>query len=145
MHEQGTGAFRVLAEGHYHLTFPETGVEFTLDRLRRERYELFGELSVACGIVGSRAIDGVLSVGTLNLSSPTAAQQRAKLLAERARAQGVDWAGMLEELRQRVLTQERKGEPSIPLREVPLVPEGSSEFEVLGLASVRRVAIAGVS
>src|SRR5262245_1819729 len=82
----GSGLVNVVADGHYQLTFADRGIEFDVDRLRRERHELFCELSVACGIVGARAIDGVLSVGTFNLSSPSAAQQRAKLLAERARA-----------------------------------------------------------
>lgn len=134
---EGAGLFRVLAEGHYQIAFADRGIEFTVDRLRRERHELIGELSVACGIVGARAIDGVLSVGTFNLSSPTAAQQRAKLLAERARAAGIDWAGMIEELRQRVLTHERQGEPSISLRSVPLLQEAEDEFQILGLTTPR--------
>jgi len=113
------GLFRLAAEGHYTLAFPDHGIEFTADRLRRERHELHCELSVACGIVGARVIDGTLSVGSFNVSSPAAAQQRAKLLSERARTNGrIDWAGMLEELRQRVLVAERTGEPSISLRTV---------------------------
>src|SRR5262245_22784452 len=81
------GIFRATAEGQYTIAFPDHGIEFTADRPRRERHEsrnhraaLHCELSVACGIVGARAIDGVLSIGTFNLSSPYAAQQRAKLL-----------------------------------------------------------------
>ena len=134
----GTGTFKRIADGHYHLAFVDFGIEFTVDRLRRERHDLFCELSVACGIVGARAIDGVLSVGTFNVSSPTAAQQRAKLLAERARASGVDWAAMLEELRQRVLAAEREGEPSVLLRAVPKQPESAEEFSVLGLTLPKR-------
>ena len=132
MSGDGTGRFQVVADGHYQLAFPDRGIEFTVDRLRRERHELFCELSVACGIIGARAIDGVLSVGTFNLSSPSAAQQRAKLLAERARAGKIDWSSMLEELRQRVLTAERKGEPSICLRDVRKPPD-EEEYDVLGL------------
>jgi hypothetical protein len=49
---------------------------------------------VACGIIGARAIDGVLSIGSLNISSPRMRQERAKLLAERARTNGkIDWLG----------------------------------------------------
>jgi hypothetical protein len=133
----GAGLFRTIAEGHYQIAFPENGIEFTADRLRRERHELFCELSVACGIVGARAIDGVLSVGTFNLSSPSAAQQRAKLLAERARTSGIDWSALLEELRQRVLSAERTGEPSILLRTVPKRMDGADEFNVLGITRPR--------
>lgn len=128
----GTGRFRIVADGHYHIAFPNWGIEFTVDRLRRERNELHCELSVACGLVGAKAIDGVLSVGTFNLSSPVAAQQRAKLLAERARAKGLDWLALLEEVRQRILAAERTGEPSISLRDVR-VPPDDGEYEVLGL------------
>lgn len=134
----GVGIFRTLAEGQYQIAFPEHGIEFTADRLRRERHDLHCELSVACGILGARAIDGVLSVGTFNLSSPSAAQQRAKLLAERARANGVNWGDMIEELRQRVLTAERTGEPSILLRSVPVLHDGADEIDVLGITRPRR-------
>ena len=41
--------FRTLGEGQYALAEPDHGIEFTVDRLRRERGELIGELSVACG------------------------------------------------------------------------------------------------
>jgi hypothetical protein len=132
------GVFRIVADGQYTIAFPDRGIEFTADRLRRERHELHCELSVACGIVGARAIDGVLSVGTFNLSSPSAAQQRAKLLAERARASGIDWAGMLEELRQRVITAERTGEPSVTLRAVPRTANVIDQFDVMGITNPRR-------
>ena len=89
------GLFRVVGDGQYTVAFADRGIEFSVDRLRRERHELHCELSVACGMVGARTVDGVLSVGTFNLSSPAAAQARAKLLAERARANGLDWSGML--------------------------------------------------
>ena len=73
-----------------------------------------------------------------NLSSPSAAQQRAKLLAERARASGLDWAAMLEALRQRVLTAERNGEPSVSLSAVPRTTDIPDEFNVLGITVPRR-------
>ena len=127
------GLFRTVGPGHYVLTFADRGIEFTVDRLRRSKHELHCELAVACGIVGARVVDGVLSVGSFNLSSAVAAAQHAKLLASRARANGLDWAWMLEEMRQRVLAAERNGEPSILLRAVPVVLESADEFDVLGL------------
>ena len=94
--------FRTIGEGHYHVAFPDHGIEFDVDRLRRDRHELHGELAVSCGIIGARAIDGVLSIGSFNISSPRMRQERAKLLAERARTNGkIDWLGMLEEVCQR--------------------------------------------
>ena len=52
-----SGVFHVVAEGIHRVAFPDTGIEFTVDRLRRERHELHCELSVACGIVGAKVID----------------------------------------------------------------------------------------
>ena len=124
--------FRAISDGQYHVAFPEQGVEFTIDYLRRERHELFCELSVFCGILGARAINDCLSIGTFNLSSPQARQTRAKLLAERARARGIDWSGLLEEICQRVLSAEHTGDPSILLRDVPK-PPAEEEYEILGL------------
>src|SRR5690606_5271753 len=46
------GLFR-LVDGRYEVSFPDHGIEFTVDYLRRERHELWCELSVACGIVGA--------------------------------------------------------------------------------------------
>lgn len=126
------GVFRVIADGQYHLAFPETGIEFNVDYLRRERNELICELAVSCGIVGAKVIDGCLSIGTFNVSSPQARSARAKLLAERARARGIDWHSMLEELAQRVLRAERTGDPSILLRDVPDT-EVDQEHDILGL------------
>jgi hypothetical protein len=126
----GDGLFSADADGCYRLVFPANGVEFHVDRLRRDKHELVCELSVAGDF--ARAIDGMLSVGTFNLSSTSAASQRAKLLAERASKSGFDWSSMLEELRQRVLTAERRGEPSISLRDVRRPPD-DEEYDVLGL------------
>ena len=126
------GVFRVITDG-YHLAF-DHGIEFTVDRLRRERHELIGELSVACGVIGAKVIDGVLSVGTFNLSSPVAASHRAKLLAERARVKGIDWSSMIEELRQHVLTHDRRGAPSINLRTVAVPAATDPEIDLCGLS-----------
>lgn len=129
---KGGALFRALGDGQYHVAFPEYGIEFTVDYVRRERHDLLCELSVACGILGARAIDGCLSIGTFNLSSPQARQMRAKLLAERARASGIDWSSLLEEVCQRVLAAERAGEPSVLLRDVPK-PVEDEEYDILGL------------
>lgn len=124
--------------GRYCAAVPEFGVEYHVERLRRDRGDLVCELSVACGILSARAIDGVLSAGTFNLSNPRARQDRAKLLAERARTNGkIDWFGQLEELCQRVLTAERKGAPAIVLRDMPR-PTADLEHDVDGFKFAQR-------
>jgi hypothetical protein len=125
--------FRVLGDGHYWLADPDHSVEFDVDRLRRDRGELIGELTVSCGLIGAKVIDdGVLSVGTFNFSSPRTRQEHAKRLAERARTNGkLDWHAHLEELCQRVLRADRTGQPAIVLRDVPR-PAAESEHDVEG-------------
>jgi hypothetical protein len=125
--------FKVLAEGHYRLVDAEHGIECDADRLRRDRGELIGELSVSCGLTGARVIDdGVLSVGTFNFSSPRTRQEHAKRLAERSRTSGqLDWHRYLEELCQRVIKAERTGPPAVNLRHLPR-PEADVDHEVDG-------------
>ena len=125
--------FKTLAESHYRLADAEHGIEYDVDRLRRDRGELVGELAVSCGLAGARVIDdGVLRVGTFNFSSPRARQEHAKRLAERARTNGkVDWHGQLEELCQRVIKAERTGTPAIVLRTLPR-PAADVDYDVDG-------------
>src|SRR5262249_13539904 len=54
--------FCVVAEDHYRLSLPALDIVFDMDRLRRERHELVGELSVHCGLPGTRTLDGTLSI-----------------------------------------------------------------------------------
>jgi len=109
-----------------------------VDRLRRERHELQGELAVWRNTHGARTIDTTLSIGDFNLSSVRARSDRAKLLADRARTNGsVDWAGLLEEFCQRVLAAERQGNPAVDLRELPR-PASDDMIRIEGLAFPRR-------
>lgn len=107
--------FRAADDGSYRLTMVDPRIECIVERLRREHGELFGELAVYCDLPGARAIDGCISVGTFNLSSPRARQDRARLLAEQSRTNKIDFASILEELAQRVLVAERQGQPAILL------------------------------
>jgi len=106
--------FLPFADG-YQLTCEKLGIEFTIERLRRERQELVGELSVACILPGARGIDGFLSVATMNLSSAAARVSRAKLLAERSEAPDLDWVGLVEALCVQTIAAERRGAPAVLL------------------------------
>jgi hypothetical protein len=104
----------------YKFEAPGCGVIFEADRLRRDRHELIGELTVRCDLPGVRSINGCLSVGDFNFSSVRARQERAKLLTERAQTNGdVDWFGLLEDFCQKIFASERAGQPAIDLRELP--------------------------
>ena len=131
--------FTVFGEDRYRLEIPELAIAVEVDRLRRERHELIGELSVACGLPGAYTVDGdSLSIADFNLSSARARQDRATLLAKRGNAGNLDWAGLIEEFCQRVLKAERTGQPAIDLRSVPRPNAADQMIEVAGLALPKR-------
>lgn len=119
----------------YLLEESSIGTELRVERLRRERGELVGELTVWCKLPGARSIDGVLHAADFNLSSAQARVARAKILQDRAATNGqVDWASLLEEFCLRVSTAERVGAPAVDLREVePASPDDAIRVDRLAL------------
>lgn len=113
--------FRAVGDGEYHAAVPEFSTEFRVSRLRYERHELHGELTVSCGLAGARVFDdATLSASTVNFSSAISRTTHAKRLSERARTNGtVDWIGLLEEVSVRVLAAERAGQPAVVLSSLP--------------------------
>jgi hypothetical protein len=83
--------FTVVGEDRYCLAVPGIGVTFEIDRLRRERGELVGELAVQCELPGARTTNGYLSIADFNLSSARSRLERSKILSERANAGELDW------------------------------------------------------
>jgi hypothetical protein len=127
--------FKTLEDGRYFAADPEHGIEFNVDRLRRDRYHgLVGEMSVSCGMLGTRAIDGPLSAGTFNFSNPRERDDWSKRLARMARTNGkLDWSARLEEVCRLVIHAERDGNtPAVILRHVMPRP-AAPMFEALGL------------
>src|SRR5262249_6261790 len=110
--------FEQRGEGRYCLELPSIGVSFEIDRLRRERNELIGELCVRCALPGAHTFDGTLSTADFNISSARSRTERAKFLEARSRASDLVWVDLIEEFCQRVLTAERAGQPAIDLRDL---------------------------
>jgi hypothetical protein len=110
--------FIVVGEGHYRLALLRQGLMLDVKRLRWERGELFGLLIVAADFPGAQVVDGILSLGTFNLTSPTTRNTRARELATRARAPEIDFSQLLEELCQRAIRAEETGRPLVMLRNV---------------------------
>ena len=128
--------FTKLRDGAYQLALFDLGISFQVDRLRRDRHELVGELTVCCDLAGARTVDGVLSVADFNFSSLRARQDRAKYCAERARDKTVDWLHLLEEFVHRVLSSEREGSPAVVLADLPEpVPDENWTIDRLPLLS----------
>jgi hypothetical protein len=132
-----TRTFAVVDGDRYRLSIPEFALTLEMDRLRRERHELIGELSVYSALPGARVVGGALSIADLNLSSARARQDRAKLLALRSQAETLDWIGVMEEFCQRVLAADREGQPAVDLRTLPRVTD-DDQLEVEGLSLLRR-------
>lgn len=109
--------FEALGDNEYRGRVPEYEIEFRIARLRYDRHELHGELTVCCGLAGARVFDdATLSASTINFSSAQTRQMHGRRLADRARTAGaVDWTGLLEELSVRVLAAERAGQPAVIL------------------------------
>jgi hypothetical protein len=128
--------FCQVGDGRYRLSLLKLGTMLEVDRLRRDRHELVGELSVATDLPGAKTVDGYLHVADFNLSSAQARWQRAKLLAERSGAPDLDWPSLVEELCQRVITAERQGTPSAPLHTFAR-PGPDAEFDVDGWRLLR--------
>ncbi len=127
--------FRALEDGRYSIADAELGIEFRVTGLRRDRFHgLVGELTVSCGMLGTRAIDGPLSAGTFNFSNPRDRDEWAKRLARMARTNGkLDWNAKLEDVCRRVIEAEQEGHtPAVILRTVQPRP-ASPMFELLGL------------
>ena len=106
-----------------------------VDRLRRERHELIGELSVRVFSPEDPA-GVVVSCADMNLSSQRARVERAKFLTERAQSNGYDFFGLVETFCQQVITAERQGTPAIYLRDLPR-PTADVEYSVDGFPILR--------
>lgn len=135
----GTPTFRRVDDGWYQLTLLSEEITFDVKRLRWERGELLGVLTVSCGLSDARTVEGVLSVGTFNLTSVSARNTRAKDLASRAMAEDLDFGGWLEELCQRTIKAEEAGREIVLLRDVKLPPaETDQPIDICGFPILLR-------
>lgn len=127
--------FIVAGDGRFVFELPDAAVSFDLDRVRRERQTLVGELVVRCDLPGALTV-GEDTVPTLlscdvNLSSLRARQDLAKELERRSKVSELDWRGFVEDFAQRVITADRAGDPAVRLRDV--TPAGADAvFDIHG-------------
>lgn len=104
----------------YALRVPEIMTELTVDRMSRSRGETHGELTVLCGLPGTRSSDGHIHQARFNLTSTTARTSVAKVLQQRSAAPEVDWLDLLEDLCRRVLAADREGDPVAKVGALPM-------------------------
>lgn len=121
------------------MLLPEIGVYLSLTRLRREKSETVGLLTVRTSFRGARTVFGnVLSSADFNCSSLRARKERATHLLERSRADDLDWFSFLEELSLRVLEAEEEGDAEVAIHEIPMSTETAVELDAAGLPLLRR-------
>lgn len=132
-----TKDFRRDGDG-YRFTVIDLGLVFAVDQLRRERGELYGELTVLAGtLAGARTVDGSrLFVARVNLSSQRGRFECSNHLRERARAPEIDWTGLVDELCARVITAERQGQPAVLLHTLAR-PAPAEAFDIDGVRLLR--------
>lgn len=114
--------FVTCGDGRYVLELPDAAVTFDLDRVRRERHTLIGELVVRCDLPGALTVGDdttpTLLSCDVNLSGLRARQDLAKELERRSKARELDWRGYVEDFAQRVIAADRAGDPAVRLRDV---------------------------
>jgi hypothetical protein len=103
----------------YSLSVLDGALRFELDRVRIERGDLWGTMTIRTTLHGARTYNGVLSTGSINLSSVDTRHKRAKQYAELARAPQIDFLRLLESFAYRVHDAVRTGDPAVNLREIP--------------------------
>jgi hypothetical protein len=122
----------------YHLKVTDLGIQFDCTRVRNRYDETYGLLTVRADFRGAKVIsDHIISSADFNLSSMKSRQERARHLHERACADSIDWLGLLEDLCLRVLHHEERGQPEIPLEDVPSDIDVSAEIEAGTLPLLR--------
>lgn len=127
-----TREFRTFSDTRFLFSLREIGIAFDVDRLRRERYGLIGEVTVRCNTPGARTINGALHTAELNLSSTRSRAEFTRVLVARSKAPQLGWDLLVDECCQGVIQRERAGQPAIVLRDVVPLPAGGQEFDIDG-------------
>jgi hypothetical protein len=118
----------------------DLGITFEVDRLRRERGELNGELLVGCKLPGARTVNGngTMSIADLNFSSAQARTTRAKHLAKLCSIPSLDMEVLVEEFCQRVLQADRDGQPGVYLHTLARPDRENDSVGIHGLILPKR-------
>jgi hypothetical protein len=110
------------SDGQYVLSAPDgLNTDLVLDHVRRERHQLYAELTVYCGLSGIQTFNSILFNATINLSSLRERDVIARSLAERTHSAAIDvkrWRTLVDELAIRTQHAERIGTPAVVLRDV---------------------------
>jgi hypothetical protein len=126
--------FERISEGRYQFVVPELSTDFDVQHVRRERHQLFGEVTVYCGLKGVQTYNGVLFTADVNLSSLRDREQFTRTLASRTSSatETNRWAAIVSELAVRIKQAEEVGSGVVNLKDVPR-PDAAQFYRVGGL------------
>jgi hypothetical protein len=111
--------FIKLDEDRYRLVVPALGTTLEINRVRWDSHELRGMLSMKCDLPGAKTVaGGLIGISDFNISGPNGRKERARFLSERTAA-NCDWTGVMEELCQRVLSDQCEAAPMERLVDIP--------------------------
>ena len=112
--------------GLWHFHFPDEGILCTVSRLRQHTTHVSGEI-----VLTNNTDDPArhLHQANLNFSSTAAKAALAKALS--AQRADVNWNALLEQIRVRVLTDFRAGEPLVFVGDLPLLSKPQYRLEPL--------------
>ena len=131
--EIGPRHFEILELGvAYRLEVPGANLSFEVDHVSRRQGELVGELVVRCDLLGTDAVNGVLSHASFNVSSARARSERAASLSRQLGDASVPMSPLLEDFCQRVLTAEQTGEPAVRLKDIARPDPSEQLLSVFG-------------
>jgi hypothetical protein len=131
---EGGKEFKALGNDRYRMVLPNLRLTFDIDRLRRDRHQLFGELSVRVAGLNNRT----LSASDINVSSTRARSETAKFLISSANMRDVNWITLIEEFCQKVLMADREGDQLVDLRSIPRPKKETDDIRVDGISLPRR-------
>ncbi len=131
--------FERVADGRYLMQAPDALTEFEVAHLRRERHQLYGELTVRTSLPGAHTTHGVLFMADVNLSTLRGREDIAGSLASRTRAGRDEWLRSVDDLATCIGLAERSGEPAVRLTGQRPPLERHEHFRVLGFSLPQRL------
>jgi hypothetical protein len=111
--------FTRLGDGRYQLTVDELSTDFEVNHVRRERFQLYGEVTVFCSLAGVKTYDRVLFTAAINFSTLRDREHLARALATATNTDVAIWTAIINELSTRVKRTEDIGLGAVNLRDVP--------------------------
>jgi hypothetical protein len=129
--------FSIIGDGErYALQVRSVPIAFEAERIRDKWGDLHAQITVHCGLGGTRGHRGILTVSTEDLSQASARQRFGKTLETLSCAPQIDWVRLYDGFALRIFEVQADGHPSVLLTDVPSRAD-DGYFDVLGVKLTR--------